>query len=490
MPVLPHELLDLFLAGLDRRERIAALRGFMLASRALHHYAMPLLYEAITIGALNTLLVHPERVISVRNACLELPVKDPYYFDLDASDTGASEIGDLEDANTDGREMSAFASALDDAENGFPRHPVLALPDRFPSTAQIGLFHLDDALLLGLRGDSHVARAILLLHLLPSLRTLKLDHASPYVPFNALLPCLGVTNIERKGLAAGLRSLTSIRVRFAADAPHPRMDAEIILRMMALPSLLTLSTHGAQDSWNSRTEQVCVRAAYGTSAVQRLSCTGSLLGNAALENMLRLPRALVAFIYEMDAKDDDFPELVDLAVISQALLQHAETLEVLEISDLCAREVWHELVTNRLASLSTFSALRRVAVPASLFYTKTDISDPYNLCRDIDAPLVSFLPARLDYLELDRVWRAYDGDPDGTDDDPNENAAVEDFLRVITELQPVQLAVGEFHGARPVERLRMECQLAEVHLSVLGRLQRSPHLMFTREGPAQLTCEY
>jgi hypothetical protein len=479
---LPAELVDIALEYVGREGRTQVLHALALTSRALNAYAVSRLYESVTIGALNALLLHPHLARCVREARIELPVKDEFHFDLGASDDGSSSgKGDPEEdatqrASTDGT-WSPFLDAYDDMENGFPRKPAVPLPDGFPTENQIAVFGLDDALLHALHGDSHVARAILLLHLVPSLRTLALGHLSSYSVFNALFPFPGAEPSEMPRLPAGLQSVRSMRVLFSPEAPYPHARTELLLRMMTLPKLNALYAHDLQDSGHVPTEwQTRLRAAYGTSSVQRLQLTASFLADATLEHFLYLPRTLTTFALELHAYSCREPGPLDLIMLNDALANHRETLEQVDLDDIGVWENSAELVTKRLAGFTSFPALKRLKVPASWFYTRAHQREPSMLGRLVETPLVTFMPPGLHRLELDRVWRDDSNEVDGADstnDDPTEVDAVEDLLTVIQKLLPQHLVVVHFRNERNIARMRQACEDAGVHFSAPGLLQRS-----------------
>jgi hypothetical protein len=201
---LPAEMLNNIMSRLD----FPSLARVALASQVMNTAATECLYSSVTPSTLATLLARPDLRQLAKEAVL--PYEDLY---------GVSDRYSDEEDNL-----------------------VLPMSSPGPSPEQIQILGIDESLVQALEHGARWAQAVFLLYLLPSLERLDmvdwgLRACGDF--FSAAVPIFGVPSPLQ--VIPGLHSLRYLECSYGDI--DGGFDAEIVLRMLVLPSLASLTVH-------------------------------------------------------------------------------------------------------------------------------------------------------------------------------------------------------------------------------------------------------
>jgi hypothetical protein len=331
--LLPVETMKAVVDLVDNKGDLAALA---LANAMFSSLATSKLYtEYVTLRALGVLLARPDLAMLVNSVSIEGLYAPAGYSVQEADEAYEDEIGlsdDLPLIPTE-RQIEEFALCNDDDVLG-------ALKRKFPN-----------------------ARAILLLHLLPSLQELRIVGESngwclQYDRFLRIFPEPG-----SPPMAAGLRGLTSLDISWSDESSEGGLEPELVVRLLALPCLLRLRMCPVWGNEFPPDLEARLPELYGTSSVMDLAFTYSGIDAEVLPHLVRIPRALSSFEYHHDG-----PLVYDVegwgnnsaGKIAAALAPARETLVKLVIEDPLG-----DLGIEAVGSLEAFKKLVEIKIPES-----------------------------------------------------------------------------------------------------------------------------
>jgi hypothetical protein len=326
MIALPGELLQLVFSFIRQRKDATACT---LVCKTWNTFATIRLYEAgVKLEALRTLWMRPDLAALVKD--IKLVWEDRRRFELDISMDDSELLDILEDEKT-----------------------ARALREGYTS-----------------------AYAVLLIKLLPSLRTLNVTpHAFRSFLFRDVFPAIDILCDPSR--IRPLRHLTFLQVsgyKGGMGNQHV-LTPSLLARCMILPSLKFLTFHIVYDGlpWEDEIERF-LPSLYGTSSVEHLRLQRlTLMTVDSFAPLLRIPRRLRTF----GLTDFRPHENVALGVIVDTLQHAQQSLEVLEI---CCDYVWSlDLASQRLTNLHHFLLLTHLTVPI------TFITGIMNECDDCPA---------------------------------------------------------------------------------------------------------
>jgi hypothetical protein len=333
--LLPAETLKAIVDLIDDKGDLAALA---LVDTLFSSLATSKLYaECVSLGALGVLLARPDLALLVRTVSIE-ELYVPYANSVEESDEAyEAEIGSLDDVPS------------------------------MPTEEHIKEFALDDDALGALERGLPSARAVLLLHLLPSLQELKINGESygwrlQHDRFLRSFPEQG-----SPPMAAGLRSLTTLDISWSDKSSEGGLEPELVVRLLGLPCLLRLRMCPVWGSEFPPDLEARLPELYDTSSVTDLTFKHSGIDPTVLPHLVRIPRALRSFEYQHDitlvydvggwsqAGNDD-----PAGKIAAALAPARETLVRLVIDD-----PQEDLGIEAIGSLDAFKQLVEIKIPQS-----------------------------------------------------------------------------------------------------------------------------
>jgi hypothetical protein len=340
---LPVETLKAIVDLIDNNRDLLALA---LADTVLNSLATRKLYaEGITHRALESLLAGRYLATLVKTASVDdLWIPSPEEADDDL-ESNRNEYADLD------------ASPV----------PVLPNEEQIVTVE----FPLADDVLKALKRGLSNARAVLFLHLLPSLQELTI-HGWSAAHWGFGFECDYFFRIFPEPwsplpLAAGLRNLTSLSISLEAETIDGEFDPNFVVRLLALPRLLnlTIALVCGLEGWISELGPRLPEL-YGTSSVTDLTFNSSGIHAEVFAQLLRIPRALRSFEYhhggwvagEVGGWWPNEPEYLVGSIVA-ALSPARKTLVKLVISD----EEGTRLSMAAVGSLDMFTKLVEVKLP-------------------------------------------------------------------------------------------------------------------------------
>ncbi|PVF97888.1 hypothetical protein CPB86DRAFT_873809 [Serendipita vermifera] len=299
------------------------IRRLSLCSQRLRRIALPLLYHTVYVGHTKTL-----------NGLLELLIRYPHYaclvknLVLDGCRSQSNVTGSLAMVGHTDFSMEARA-------RGLPGDFVFYLREKRPW-----------------------AHSLLLVHLLPELASLHIETGPQQEDqLDVYLAILA----KKRRLPPKLQA-------FTRDPSH-MLDIGNIIPLLLLPSMtkicagfansavsLNMSSYLSQDGTSS--------ALYGSSNVERLELRYSTLWGEGVSELLRLPRALKYFAFEV-GPNADWVEEDDLQRFKRALDYVSHSLELLDMQWLEGQYVEDALI---VWSFRDFSSLKILYINSSLLY--------------------------------------------------------------------------------------------------------------------------
>jgi hypothetical protein len=342
MIALPGELLQLVFSFIRQRKDATACT---LVCKTWNTFATIRLYEAgVKLEALRTLWMRHDLAALVKD--VKLVWEDRRRFELDMSMNDSELLNILEDEKT--------ARAL--------------------------------------REGYTAPYAVLLIKLLPSLRTLNVTpHAYGSSLFRDVFPAIDVLCDPSR--IRTLHHLTSLQVSGYNSGMGNRhiLTPSLLVRCMILPSLKFLTFDMVDDGlpWEDEIERF-LPSLYGTSLVEHLRLQQlTLMTVDSFALLLRIPRRLRTFgLIEFRPHEN-----IALGVIVDTLQHAQQSLEVLEIFH---DYVWHlDLADQRLTNLDHFPLLTHLTVPITFITGAISECDDCSAYRDHLPPSLIFRNIRV-----------------------------------------------------------------------------------------------
>jgi hypothetical protein len=342
MVALPSELLQLVFSFIWQRKDATACT---LVCKTWNTFATIRLYEAgVKLEALRTLWMRPDLAALVKDVRLAWEHRSTFELDMDMDDSELLDI--LKDEKT-----------------------VHALREGYTS-----------------------AYAVLLIKLLPSLRTLDITPFDAFL-FQDVFPTTD-TFCDPSRIRT-LRHLTSLQVTGynGGMGNYHGLTLSLLVRCMALPSLkfLTFQVIDGMKPWGHDIQQVLPNL-YGTSSVEHLRLQQAMLvTDDFLVPLLRIPHRLRTFGLA-DFKSHD---AVALKVINDALHHVQHSLEVLEVYH-AEFSPLGPIDQRRLMNLRQFPLLTHLTAPMTYVTGSTQKSNDPPAFRDLLPPSLIFWNIRMD----------------------------------------------------------------------------------------------
>jgi hypothetical protein len=329
--LLPAETLKAIVDMIDDKGDLAALT---LVDTLFGSFATSKLYaECVSLGALGVLLARPDLALLVRKVSIE-----ELYV--------------------------PFANSVEDSDEAYEAD--IGSPDDVPSMPteeQIEELAFDGDVMGALERGLPSARAVLLLHLLPSLQELKINGESngwslQHDRFLCSFPEPG-----SPPMAVGLRTLTSLDISWFDEIAEGGLEPELVVRLLALLRLLKLRMRPVWGHGLSSDLEVRLPELYGTSSGTDLTFKYSGIDVIVLPHLVRIPRALRSFEYQHDGPLVYHVEgwgNNSAGKIAAALAPSRDTLVKLVIEDPLG-----DLGIEAVGSLDAFEKLVEIKIPES-----------------------------------------------------------------------------------------------------------------------------
>jgi hypothetical protein len=221
------------------------------------------------------------------------------------------------------------------------------------------------------------------------------------------------------GVPIGLRSISRLELNYktvySAIYAGERVgySSDVVIPFMHLPNLMTLSVGGFGGNvgdWSTGVQPPGFHSALpsdagliqpGCSSITDLHFTESFAGSRLVNSILKLPRALEKFEYELSQSDDPAPPFMTRDLIP-GLHLHKDTLTHLTLSDTRAYGKSFATEGILIGSLSEFTALTHLRLPLMLLIGRPpETTEHQVVSKDPIEPLLpsSLVSFKLDLLE-------------------------------------------------------------------------------------------